>query len=124
MRKMKCRRQLILFFANVIKGVNPPTEREIEMNLELYAELQGHKSDVNCAAWSPEDQTLCSCGGDKTLRLWSVHEKKETTLSPITAHQHYVNSCAYSPAGDVLASGSSDTTIKLWSTTSWGVLGE
>ena len=94
------------------------------ISLELYSELLGHKSDVNYCTWSPEDQTLCSCGGDKTLRLWNVHEKKEISPSPISAHQFYVNSCSYSPAGDLLASGSSDTTIKLWSTTSWDVLGE
>ena len=92
------------------------------VHLELYSELRGHKSDVNCCTWSPEDQTLCSCGGDKTLRLWNMHERKEVTPSPIDAHQKYVNSCAYSPSGDVLASGSSDTTVKLWSTTSWSVL--
>jgi WD40 repeat protein len=92
------------------------------MNLEVYSELLGHRSDVNCCAWSPENQTLCSCGGDKTLRLWNVHEKKEIAPSPISAHRFYVNSVAYSPAGDILASGSSDTTIKMWSTTSWDVL--
>ena len=95
-----------------------------KMNLEVYSELLGHRSDVNCCAWSPENQTLCSCGGDKTLRLWNVHEKKEIHPSPISAHRFYVNSVAYSPAGDILASGSSDTTIKMWSTTSWAVLGK
>jgi WD40 repeat protein len=92
------------------------------IRLELQSELVGHKSDVNCCSWSPEDQTLCSCGGDKTLRLWNIHEKKEISPSPISAHQFYVNYCAYSPSGDLLASGSSDTTIKLWSTASWDVL--
>ena len=96
----------------------------VGISLELHKELLGHKSDVNCCAWSPEDQTLCSCGGDKTLRLWNIHEGKEIAPTPINAHQFYVNSCAYSPAGDLLASGSSDSTIKLWSTTSWDVVCE
>lgn len=93
-----------------------------KLELELHKELLGHKSDINYCAWSPADQTLCTCSGDKTLRLWSVGEGKEVVPSPISAHHFYVNCCAYSPAGDLLASGSSDTSVKLWSTVSWNVV--
>ena len=93
-----------------------------EVNLELYREFLGHKGDINCCAWSPGDQMLCTCSGDKTLRLWNVDEGREVAPSPISAHQFYVNCVAFSPAGDLLASGSSDTSVKLWSTASWDVV--
>jgi len=92
------------------------------LRMELHKELLGHKSDINYCAWSPADQTLCSCSGDKTLRLWSLEKGKEVSPSPISAHHFYINCCAYSPAGDLLASGSSDTSVKLWSTVSWNVV--
>ena len=88
----------------------------------LLHDLKGHSGDINCCCWSPVDHVLCSCGGDGTLRVWSVPEGKE--LRQLTAHRFYVNACAYSPAGDLVATASTDTTIKLWSTTSWKTVGE
>ena len=88
----------------------------------LLHDLKGHSGDINCCCWSPVDHVLCSCGGDGTLRVWTVPEGKE--LRQLTAHRFYVNACAYSPAGDLVATASTDTTIKLWSTTSWKTVGE
>lgn len=111
---------LVRFLASCMQCLTRVSDMALSFGLELYKELRGHKGDVNYCVWSPENRTLCSCSGDKTLRLWDTQEGKEMSPpSPIIAHQFYVNCCAYSPAGDLLASGSSDATVKLWSTASW-----
>jgi len=96
-------------------------ELEEATSTSLLRDLRGHSGDVNCCCWSPVDQTLCSCGGEGALRLWTVPAGKE--LKQLVAHRFYVNSCAYSPAGDLLATASTDCTVKLWSTSSWSTVG-
>ena len=96
-------------------------DQEAATSATLLRDLRGHSGDVNCCCWSPVDQTLCSCGGEGALRLWTVPAGKE--LKKLVAHRFYVNACAYSPAGDLLATASTDTTVKLWSTSSWSVVG-
>ncbi len=94
--------------------------------------LEGHGSDVNGTAWSPISRdTLCSCSGDKKIRVWQINtgnsrEKKVVLSNPekeVLAHKFYVNSCSYNPSGDILATTSSDDTVKIWSTASWTCVG-
>ena len=93
--------------------------------------LQGHTGDVNCTTWSPTlRHTLCSCSGDRTLRVWKVDtntsDNKAVLVQPdevVQAHKFYVNSCAYHPSGAILATTSSDDTVKIWSTASWACVG-
>lgn len=94
------------------------------VGLRLLRELRGHTNDVNCCSWSPSDQTLCSCSGDNTVRVWATESGQEIVPSPITAHRYHVQWCVYSPLGDVLVSASTDTTLRLWSTDSWTLLGQ
>lgn len=89
----------------------------------LQQELHAHSGDVNYCDWSPTDQTLATCSGDKTVRLWRAEEGKQLSPSPISAHAYYVNACVFSPAGDLLATASSDNTVKLWTTASWTTIG-
>jgi len=95
--------------------------------------LEGHGSDVNCTAWSPVSKdTLCSCSGDKKVRVWKIKtsnagENKAVLSEPehvLLAHKFYVNSCTYNPSGDILATSSSDDTVKIWSTASWSCVGK
>ena len=100
----------------------------------VHSVLQGHTGDVNSTSWSPVSRDiLCSCGGDKTIRVWRINvdkpveKNKENILDPIetvAAHKLYVTACAYNPSGDLLATTSSDDTVKLWSTASWTCTGE
>lgn len=100
---------------------------------EVYAVLEGHAGDVNSTAWSPSSKdVLCSCCGDKKIRVWNINDLnlptiRESKLAPVQtvlAHKLYINSCAYNPSGDIFATASSDDTVKLWSTASWTCLGE
>jgi WD40 repeat protein/serine/threonine protein kinase len=74
--------------------------------------LSAHLAAVWSVAFSPDGQTLASCGLDKTIRLWHVHTGKE--LMVLQGHENQVNSLAFSRDGQTLASSSHDGTIKLW----------
>ena len=109
------------------------TPGELTIGKEVCV-LEGHGSDVNCTAWSPiSKDTLCSCSGDKKIRVWkvktsnSVGETRAVLSKPehvLLAHKFYVNSCTYNPSGDILATTSSDDTVKIWSTASWSCIGK
>jgi WD40 repeat protein len=88
-----------------IKLWNPKTGQEI------YT-LTGHSNGVISVTFSPDGQTLASCGADKTIKLWNLAYKQE--ICTLTGHSDCVRSIAFSPDGQILASGSDDKTIKLW----------
>lgn len=41
------------------------------MNLSLLQKLEGHSERCWSVAWSPDGNLLSSCGGDKSIRIWS-----------------------------------------------------
>eukprot|EP00826_Nyctotherus_ovalis_P016269 TRINITY_DN1469_c0_g6_i2.p1 TRINITY_DN1469_c0_g6~~TRINITY_DN1469_c0_g6_i2.p1 ORF type:complete len:446 (-),score=115.43 TRINITY_DN1469_c0_g6_i2:77-1414(-) len=49
-------------------------------NMEVVAELKGHKSRVLCMAMSPDGTTVVSGSADETLRFWRVNSKPKTPL--------------------------------------------
>lgn len=93
------------------------------MEVSCFREFRGHTVDVNFVSWSPVDQKLVSCSGDKTVRIWDLTTGRDVPPSPLIAHSLHVNACVFSPSGDLLATVSSDTSVKLWSTTTWTLIG-
>jgi WD40 repeat protein len=80
---------------------------------------KGHDSHVYGLAFSPNSQTLASCGADTNIRVWNVPSAKERYVlkgqqAGVVGHQLPVTSIAYLPSGQTLASGSSDWTVRLW----------
>ena len=61
--------------------------------------------------FSPDSQVL-AIGSGRTIKLWSVTEKRETATFK---NEVSVFDLAFSPDGQTLAVGSSDETIRLWS---------
>ena len=77
--------------------------------------LKGHSAPVLSAAFSPDDHTLATGGGD-TVILWDVTDPGQPTRIGGASTGH-VNSVAFSPDGRTLATGSSDKTVILWDVT-------
>lgn len=74
--------------------------------------LQGHSNRVFCVAFSPDGQTLASCSGDRTIKLWNPTTGE--CIKTLQGHSSWVWSVAFSPDGQMLASSSYDHTVKLW----------
>jgi WD40 repeat protein len=74
---------------------------------KLVANLKGHRSQVNCLAWTADGKTLIS--GSNSLRTWNTATWEQIAI--LTGHTRDI---AISPNGRILASASLDNTAQLW----------
>ncbi len=95
-----------------------------EISPHLVATLEGHTSEVNSLAFSPDGATLASSGKwDNEIKLWHLKAKKPFVIATLRGHTDAVSSVSFSsPDGATLASGSWDRTIKLWDGKSGGLI--
>ena len=76
------------------------------------ASLHGHRSAVQCVAFSPDGKRLASGSTDHTVKLWNAQTGGVTTT--LLGHTSEVSCVAISHDGKLLASGSQDNSVKLW----------
>ncbi|MBC1238519.1 eIF2A-related protein [Nostoc sp. 2RC] len=76
---------------------------------------RGHEAQVNSLAFSPDGKFIIS-GGDKTVRLWELHQILQQRVMGRSQRQYenWVNDVAFSPDGHWIVSASNDTTVRLW----------
>ena len=66
---------------------------------------------IQSVAFSPDGNTIVSCGGNN-IHLWDSHTNQ--FLKTLIGHTETVNSVVFSPDGNTIASASNDRTIRLW----------
>ncbi|BDA49730.1 probable cytosolic iron-sulfur protein assembly protein CI [Coccomyxa sp. Obi] len=80
--------------------------------------LEGHTDRAWHVAWSPTGETLASCSGDKTVRLWTRRQPgSEEWMCSATleeAQTRTIRCCSWSPDGRSLATASFDATTAIW----------
>ncbi len=78
----------------------------------------GHSSGVNSVAFSSDGKYIISGSSDKSVKLWSVEERK--LVYSFEGHSDSITSVAFSNDGKFIVSGSgsiklNDNSVKLWS---------
>ena len=66
---------------------------------------------IGSVAFSPDGNTIVSCGGNN-IHLWDSDTNQR--LKTLIKHTDSVNSVVFSPDGNTIASASDDRTIRLW----------
>lgn len=75
--------------------------------------LRGHRDYVTGLAFSPSGQTLASSSLDKTIKLWSVAERRLIREFPLETNG--ILCIAFRPDGKAFAVGSRDGTVSIFS---------
>src|SRR5262249_57166804 len=74
--------------------------------------LEGHKSAVTGAAFSPDGKAVLTFGGDGALKIWGADTGKE--VRTLEAHQGTVTGAEFSADGKRIVSGGADKRVKVW----------
>jgi len=83
--------------------------------LQHQITLEGHKDRVWQVCWSPNGSMLASCGGDKTIRIWTSQGKQWSCNAILSeGHQRTIRRVSWSPDSKYLASASFDGTVSVW----------
>ena len=76
--------------------------------------INAHKDIILGMAFSPDGNTLATCGYDRLIKLWDANTGKERRT--LKDHSDSVYSVSFSPDGKLLASGGADRAVKVWDT--------
>jgi len=80
-------------------------------NGNTFLTYQGHSSDVEGVAWSPNGLHIASGGLDDSVQVWST---ATGTLGLNYHHPGGVDAVAWSHNGAYIASGGGDTSVRVW----------
>ena len=83
--------------------------------------LSGHESPISSLAFSPASGLLASGSWDKSVRLWDIYARDDSSES--LHHTYEVLALAFTPAGDMLATSTLDGTLNFWSMESSSLVG-
>jgi Tol biopolymer transport system component len=84
------------------------------------ATFDGHTSEVDSAAFSPDGMWVVTASSDGTARLWDA--ASGAALATFEGHTDDVRSAAFSPDGKWVVTASRDGTARLWDAASGAAL--
>lgn len=76
----------------------------------LHTFFSGHSDVINDLSFSPDGKMIASASADKTIKLWSIKNKKRVQTIQESGQLHSL----LFVSNQTIASGSGDGTIKLW----------
>ncbi|VDK81815.1 unnamed protein product, partial [Onchocerca ochengi] len=79
----------------------------------IYITFDGHRTGVNCIAFSKDGLTLATGGKDSAVVVWDV--VNESGLFRLNGHKNSVTHLQFTLDGRFLISSSKDTYVKFWS---------
>ena len=86
--------------------------KSLTKNIGLKDKFRGIDiGSIQSVAFSPDGNTIASCGGNN-IHLWDSDTNQ--FLKTLIGHTESVNSVVFSPGGETIASASNDRTIRLW----------
>jgi WD40 repeat protein len=74
--------------------------------------IEGHGGETEDLCFSPDGSLLATCGLDRIIRIWDVHELEP--IDTIRGHSGAVHGVSFTPDGRTLVSCSTDTTVRFW----------
>ncbi|MEB3219332.1 MAG: WD40 repeat domain-containing protein [Nostocales cyanobacterium 94392] len=75
----------------------------------------GIADEINDLAFSPDGQTLASCGADSTIKIWHLGAKD--LIDIMHKHNGMVRCLTFTADGRILATGGDDRKIQFWDMT-------
>ncbi|GAA6032593.1 hypothetical protein JCM8097_004832 [Rhodosporidiobolus ruineniae] len=81
-------------------------------SLSLLGTFKGHKRGVWSVKFSPVDQCLATASGDRTVKLWSLHDF--ACVKTFEGHSNSVLRVDFLTRGMQLATAASDGLVKIW----------
>lgn len=87
---------------------------------ELAAKLEGHRSAVTSACFSPDGSKIVTSSEDKTGRVWDVASGE--VLASLEGHSENVAGASFSADGSKVVTASWDGTARVWDAASGEML--
>ena len=90
----------------------PSCQTTFNRECDPHLLLEDYAQHVTCIAATPDNQHIISGSKDKTVRIWSLPDRKQEAI--LENHTSVVKSLAITSDSKYIVSGSEDRTVRIW----------